>query len=106
MVHVLGGTGYAGRRRAARIVCAAVCLAASIDGSAMMLREVSITRAFVSGLALLVFGVVVGSILIDRHGGLQVWPPTRDGGAPQPLTTAARGRDPTWRPGGNAHSSL
>lgn len=61
---------------AARVVIAAVCLAVSLNGAALMVREMSVTRAFVAGLALLVFGVILGSLLIDGRGGLHVWSPT------------------------------
>ncbi len=51
-------------RDAARWIGAAGCLALVIEGLAMMIREMSITRTFVAGLAFLAFGVVVGSLLI------------------------------------------
>lgn len=51
-------------RDAARWIGAAACLAVVVEGAAMMIRAMSITRSFVAGLAFLAFGLVVGSILL------------------------------------------
>ncbi len=51
---------------AARWIGATGCLGLIIEGTEMMIRAMSLTRSFVTGLGLVAFGIVLGWILVGN----------------------------------------